>query len=167
MACGKSTIGRKLQKSLSLPLYDTDKVIVEREGMSVAEIFDKRGEEYFRHVESDVINNLISNNISAVVSTGGGAPMWGDNMAKMNNAGLTVYLSRTAENICSRISLFGREKRPKLRGLNDAELLSFMQQGVAQRDERYREANFVIECDHCSDEIIIAAIISHINAQKG
>ncbi len=162
MACGKSTIGRKLKERLQLPLFDTDKEIVALENISVAEIFDSYGEKYFREKESTIINKLIDSNISAIISTGGGAPIWGDNMQIMNSAGLTIYLRRSAENICSRISEFGRAKRPKLRGLSDSELLEFMQKGVAERDARYSEAKIIIEADRLGDHEILEQIVAQI-----
>ncbi len=162
MACGKSTIGKRLHKKLNIDLYDTDKEIVELAGLTVAEIFDSKGEDYFRAQESSMIKSLIDNNINAVISTGGGAPMWGDNMKLMNQAGLTIYLSRTAENIAQRVSVRGREKRPKLRGLSDVELIDFMKKGIAERDERYREAKLVIEADSYTDDMIIDAIVAYI-----
>ncbi|MFR9503129.1 MAG: shikimate kinase [Rikenellaceae bacterium] len=164
MACGKSTIGRKLNKRLQMQLFDTDKEIVAQEGITVAEIFDTYGEEHFRRLESSIIKKLIDNNLDAIISTGGGAPMWGENMDIMNRAGITVYLRRSAEDICSRISEFGREKRPKLRGLSDSELLDFMRSGIAQRDARYNEASLIIECDHCGDDEIIDTIIRRIES---
>ncbi|MFI3264604.1 MAG: shikimate kinase [Rikenellaceae bacterium] len=167
MACGKSTIGKKLHKKLNIDLYDTDKEIVELAGISIAEIFDSKGEEYFRAQELSMIKSLIDNNMNAVISTGGGAPMWGDNMEIMNQAGLTIYLSRTAENIAQRVSVRGREKRPKLRGLSDEELIDFMQKGIAERDKRYREAKLIIEADSYTDDMIIDAIVAHIKTIEG
>ncbi len=166
MACGKSTIGRKLHKRLGIDLYDTDKEIITQEGMSIAEMFDTKGEEYFRDRENFVIKSLINNNINAIISTGGGAPIWGDNMSIMNQAGLTVYLSRSAENIAKRISHHGREKRPKLRGLSDEELIEVMQKGIAERDSRYREAHLVLEVDSYTDDMIIDAIVERVKTME-
>lgn len=162
MACGKSTIGRKLNNNLKWNLYDTDKEIVNSENMTIAEIFDTYGEEYFRECEFNTINRLIDNNSTAIISTGGGAPIWGDNMKIMNEAGVTVYIARTAENIANRLSTFGREKRPKLRGLTDDELIVTLQNGIAERDSRYREAGLVIEADDYSDDMIVREIIKYI-----
>lgn len=162
MACGKSTIGRKLNQRLKYQLYDTDKMIVAAEGVTISELFDKRGEEYFRQCEHNTIKGLIASEKQAIISTGGGAPIWGDNMQMMNQAGLTIYLSRTAENIAKRISQFGREKRPKLRGLSDEELIKVMKAGIEERDSRYREAKFTIEADCCSDDMIINMIVERI-----
>ncbi len=166
MACGKSTIGRKLNSRLNMPLYDTDKEIVAQRGMTIAEIFDSEGEDHFRAAESAMIKSLIDNHSSAIISTGGGAPVWGENMAMMNQAGLTVYLNRSAENICKRISKFGREKRPKLRGLSDDELLAFMQKGIAERDEFYSAAKLVIDANGCTDDQIVERIATHLKTLK-
>ncbi len=167
MACGKSTIGRKLHQRLRWNLYDTDKEIVNEQDMSVAELFDTRGEEYFRERESATLKRLIDNNDTAIISTGGGAPIWGNNMELMSGAGLTIYLSRSAENIASRLSAFGREKRPKLRGLNDEELIEVLREGITDRDARYRESELVIEADTCTDEMIVELIVRHIKRIEG
>ncbi len=166
MACGKSTIGRKLHQRLGGDLFDTDKLIVAQEGVSIAELFDSKGEEYFRECEHSMIKQLIDNNLSAIISTGGGAPIWGDNMQMMNESGLTIYLSRSAENIAKRISKFGREKRPKLRGLSDEELIDVMQKGIAERDSYYRKAKFVMEVDTYSDDMIVDTIIKRMEEIK-
>jgi predicted ATPase with chaperone activity len=62
MGCGKSTIGRKLQSLLGYPFVDTDQLIEEKAQMSVADIFEKRGEPYFRELESAVLHELAAPN---------------------------------------------------------------------------------------------------------
>ncbi len=162
MGSGKSTIGKKLRSRLpELKLIDTDKVIVEREGMSIADLFAKHGEEHFRKLESELLGEVIQLD-NCIVSTGGGLPMWGDNMECMNSAGLTIYLNRSAESIISRMSAAGREKRPKLRGLNDAELLDFMRKGVAEREHIYSQSRLAIEVSKLSDNDILDKIESYI-----
>lgn len=162
MACGKSTIGRRLKDRLKLPLYDTDKEVVKAKDCSIAELFDSKGENYFREAESLMLKSLIISNKDAIISTGGGAPIWGDNMSVMNDSGLTVYISRTAENIAKRLSAHGREKRPKLRGLSDEELIDVMHVGISERDEYYRKAKFIIEADDYSDDMILDAIVQRV-----
>ncbi len=160
MGCGKSTIGRKLSARLKCDLVDTDHMIEERAGMTIADIFATKGEAYFRELESTTLAELIEKDNTCVVSTGGGLPMWGDNMEVMNGAGCTVYIRRTAENIASRLSPRGREKRPKLRGLNDEELVDFMAKGIAERDGIYSRANHIIEAVPMGDGQILDTIIS-------
>ena len=166
MACGKSTIGGKLKKiRKDAVLIDTDNVIEQRAGMSVGEIFDQFGEEYFRKLESDLLGELIEQGRDRdyIVSTGGGLPMWGDNMERMNGAGATIYISRTAENIASRLSMQGRQKRPKLRGLNDSELIEYMAHNINLRDEVYRKSQLIIDAVPLSDSDILSVITNFID----
>ncbi len=162
MGCGKSTIGRKLSSRLGWRLVDTDHLIEERAKESVAQIFDKYGEEYFRELEREVLLELAQSEEPCIVSTGGGLPMWRDNMEVMNGAGVTVYLRRTAENIASRLSPFGRDKRPKLRGLSDEELVVYMNENIALRDPVYMRANLVIEAVPLVDGLILDKIVDSL-----
>ena len=159
MGCGKSTIGRKLARALHLEFVDTDHRIEEREGATVIDIFHYEGEERFRTIEREVLEEVITAERASVVSTGGGLPAWGDNMARMNEVGRTIYLKRSAENIASRLSPYGRQKRPRLRGLNDEELVIFMREDMAKRDPYSSQAVQVVACEGKSDEEIIREII--------
>ncbi|MFI3328259.1 MAG: shikimate kinase [Rikenellaceae bacterium] len=162
MGCGKSTIGRKLSAKIGYDLVDTDHLIEEREGMSVGDIFEKFGEARFREMERNVLDELIKSDKPCIVSTGGGLPLFGDNMEVMNGAGLTIYLHRTAENIASRLSAAGRYKRPKLRGLSDEELVAFMSKNIAERKPTYMKANCVVEAVPMNDDEILAFIESRM-----
>ncbi|MFI3304236.1 MAG: shikimate kinase [Rikenellaceae bacterium] len=166
MGCGKSTIGRKLSKRLGWDLVDTDALIEQRAGVSIGEIFDTQGEDYFRKLERDVVDELTRGGCNVIVSTGGGLPIWGDNMERLNRAGETIYISRTAENIASRLSAAGREKRPKLRGLSDEELVAFMAENISQRDPKYRGAKLIIEAVPLNDTEILDTIEAHIEMAK-
>lgn len=159
MGCGKSTLGRRLARRLGVPFLDTDTLIEAREGASVSDLFRYEGEAHFREVERAVLEEAIAGNESAVVSTGGGLPVWRDNMERMNAAGRTIYLRRSAENIAGRLSPYGRRKRPRLQGLNDEELVAFMTRDMAERDPFYGQATLVIECDRLSDDEIVARIL--------
>lgn len=159
MGCGKSTLGRRLARRLGVPFLDTDTLIEAREGASVSDLFRYEGEAHFREVERAVLEEAIAGNESAVVSTGGGLPVWRDNMERMNAAGRTIYLRRSAENIAGRLSPYGRRKRPRLQGLNDEELVAFMTRDMAERDPFYGRATLAIECDRLSDDEIVARIL--------
>lgn len=160
MGCGKSTLGRKLARRLGWEFVDTDSLIEAREGASVADVFQYEGEQRFREVERAVLDGVIARGGAAVVSTGGGLPTWSDNMASMNAAGRTVYLRRTAQQIASRLSPYGRRKRPRLRGLSDDELVAFMERDMATREAYYSRATFVIACDGRSDDDILDEILT-------
>lgn len=159
MGCGKSTIGRKIAQRTGLRFVDTDAQVEEREGATVFDIFRYEGEERFRAIEREVLDATIASE-AAIVSTGGGLPTWRDNMEQMNQSGRTVYLRRTAENIASRLSPYGRRKRPRLRGLNDEELVRFMREDMAARETHYSKAQLVIDCDTLHDDEIITTILN-------
>ena len=87
-------------------------------------------------------------------------------MARIGEMGISVYLRRTPKNIISRLSPYGRQKRPKFRGLNDEELLAFMTTHMAEREPIYSQADIVIDCDTMSDNDIIDLIHSKIKNLK-
>ncbi len=159
MGCGKSTIGRKLSARLGWRLIDTDSWIEQRAGTSIANIFEEHGEAYFRRLEREVLESVVECGEPCIVSTGGGLPAWGDNMELMNSAGVTIYLYRTAENIASRLSAHGREKRPKLRGLSDDEMVVYMSENIILRDPVYRRSTLTIDAVPMGDGRILDTII--------
>lgn len=161
MGCGKSTLGRKLARRLGGEFVDTDSLVEEREGASVADVFRYEGEQRFREVERAVLDGVIDRGAAAVVSTGGGLPVWADNMERMNAAGCTVYLRRTAQQIAGRLSPYGRRKRPRLRDLSDEELVAFMERDMASREPFYSRATLVVDCGVRSDDELIDYILAH------
>lgn len=165
MGCGKSTIGRKIARFAHLRFVDTDSLVEQREQATVADVITYHGEEYFRGVEHSVLQSTAEED-DLVVSTGGGLPVWGDNMARIGELGISIYLRRSPQNIISRLSPYGRQKRPKFRGLNDEELLAFMTSHMAEREPVYSKADIVIDCDTMADSDIIDLIMSKIKNLK-
>ena len=161
MGCGKSTVGRKISRFANLQFVDTDSMVEQREGATVADIITYQGEEYFRAVERAVLEDTAQVE-SAVISTGGGLPVWGDNMEQMRGLGVTVYLRRSPKNIISRLSPYGRQKRPKIRGMNDEQLLEFMTAHMAEREPIYSQADVVLDCDKMADNEVIDTILQKI-----
>ena len=109
-----------------------------------------------------MLDRVIGEGAVPVVSTGGGLPTWSDNMARMNAAGCTVYLRRSAEQIARRLSPYGRRKRPRLQGLNDEELVAFMERDMAAREPFYAQASLIVDCDQLSDEEVVECILARL-----
>lgn len=162
MGCGKSKLGRKLAPELGYKLLDTDKIIEQAAGRTVAEIFAEKGEAWFRHRERVVLEWLAESSDNLVVSTGGGMACKGDNIEVMRRIGPTVYLKRSPANIVGRISEHGRWKRPAIRGMNDEQLLEYINRNLPDREPYYSQASLVLECDGLSDEQIMEQIKLHI-----
>ena len=167
LGCGKTTIGRRLARRLGYDLADTADRTEKKEGADVCDIFHYAGEEYFRKAERGMLEQLIASGDDLVVSTGGGLPVWADNMARMNGAGLTVYIRRSAGQIAARLSPHGRWKRPKLRGLDDRELVEFMSRNMAEREPFYGQAALTIDGGAMSDDEILEFITEKLKERNG
>lgn len=94
MGAGKTTVGRLLAKQLAVPFRDTDLDIAQAKGMPVAAIFAKEGEAVFRALEADWVMNLLP--VPVVIATGGGLPIYGNNMSKLLTLGTVIYLEVNA-----------------------------------------------------------------------
>lgn len=108
MGCGKTTVGRIAAKKLGYGFCDSDELIVEREGMSIPEIFAEKGEPYFRQVEAEIIKSLCGKN--TIVACGGGAMLNPDTAAAAAKAGAVIFIDLDFEVCYERIS--GDENRP-------------------------------------------------------
>ena len=96
--CGKSAAGRRLAKRLRRKLYDVDRIIVEREGKTIPEIFAERGEPYFRDLESAIVRELSAKK-GVIISTGGGTLLREENRTALRQNGRAVYIRRPLEQL--------------------------------------------------------------------
>lgn len=161
---GKSSMGKHLARRLGVKFIDTDAEVEREVGATIAEIFLYEGEEYFRRSERECVEHIAEQHIDAVVSTGGGLPTWSDNMSWLNEHGMTVYLERSAEQILSRLSAYGRERRPMFRGKSDEELLAFMKMQMMEREPHYTQARMTIDCRTMSDAEAVEYIATNLRA---
>ena len=160
---GKSSLAKRLAKALGVGYVDTDTLVEQSVGATIADIFHYEGEEYFRRAEREVLDRLVAEGYDGIVATGGGLPAWEDNMERLNNIGTTIYLQRSPEQILSRLSAYGREKRPMFRGKSDEELLQFMYDHLAEREPYYAKAKIVVDCNTMSDADVVNYIIERVN----
>lgn len=144
MGCGKSTWGRKIARIGSIPFIDLDEEIVRETGMSIPAYFSTHGEAEFRLLESRLLKD-ISPEESAVVSTGGGAPCYFDNMEWMNRTGTTVYMEMPAKVLLSRLSGKKGSTRPLLAGKNEEEMLEFIEMKLEERRPFYEQAARIVD----------------------
>lgn len=138
MGSGKSTVGRKLASKLKWTFIDLDEEIERKIGMSIPEIFSKKGEAFFRETESDQLKNL-ETGTRTVISTGGGTPCFGENMKYMLESGLTIYLRMTPGQLKSRL-LRSSEDRPLIKDIKKEELGEFIEKKLGEREKCYSRA---------------------------
>ena len=100
---GKTTLAPRVASLLNLPWLDTDTLVEDREGASIAGLFDTHGEAYFRKVEAEVVDWLLTQP-PHVVAMGGGAPCRPGVMAQLLNAGVVLYLDASDDLLATRLS---------------------------------------------------------------
>lgn len=145
--CGKSTLGKQLSKRLDVPFIDLDIALEQREGKPVKDIFKEKGEDYFRKIESDTLRKVSEGLPEFVLATGGGAPVFFDNMDFMNKHGQTVFLDVPAREIANRILKSKKEERPLLAKLAPDELKDQIEFLRSQRIRFYNQALYKISAD--------------------
>lgn len=134
MGVGKSTIGRKLAQLLGLPFADADEEIEQAAQMSVSEIFERFGEEYFRDGERRVIARLLDSGPS-VLATGGGAFVQALTRELILERGIAVWLDSDVATLVERVGR--KDTRPLLRGGDPKEIVAKLK---AERESAYAQA---------------------------
>ena len=142
MGSGKSTAGKKLSAALGWSFIDLDKRIEEHTGKTIPDLFSQFGEDYFRHIEAEMLRSL-KDNKNTVVSTGGGTPCYGENMDFMLKTGLTIYLKLTPPQLQSRLT-GSKTVRPLIKDLNAVQLLGFIEEKLAAREKWYNNADITV-----------------------
>ncbi|MDE5872604.1 MAG: shikimate dehydrogenase, partial [Lachnospiraceae bacterium] len=154
MGSGKTTIGKCISCELGYEFIDTDEYIVKKEGMSINDIFSKKGEEYFRRLETDTVREFGTVLHNAVIATGGGLPMRDENRKLLKDLGTVYYLKTEADTIFKRIS--GNEDRPLLLCENPYERICSM---LNEREPNYLlSADVLIYTDNKSVEDVAREI---------
>lgn len=116
MGCGKTKFGRNLANKLSIPFYDTDRMIEEREGMPVSWIFKNKGENYFRELERKVLHE-IDTVCKSIIACGGGLIIDDDNRKYLNEFAIKIFLNTSFETCVNRA---GKGDRPLFTNINEA-----------------------------------------------
>lgn len=122
MGCGKSSVGYRLSYALRRTLIDTDKLIEKQQNMTISQIFEEKGEQAFRQMETDCIRHLIDTADKQIISTGGGLPMKEENHMLLKQLGRVYYLKITAEAVYERLK--EDTTRPLLKGDNPKEKIA-------------------------------------------
>lgn len=155
MGSGKSTISEFLKTAFAMDVIEMDQIIAEREGMSISDIFEVYGEQYFRDLETNLLIEMQSRT-NVVISCGGGTPMRECNVVEMKKNGRVILLTAKPETILDRVK--DSHDRPLI---ENNKTVSFIAELMEKRREKYEAAaDIVIETDG-KDELQICEELIH------
>lgn len=149
MGAGKTTLGKALARKLCIPFVDLDWYIEERFHKTVGELFAERGETGFRELERTMLHEVGAFE-DVIISTGGGAPCFFDNMDFMNRNGKTVFLNVLPDVLFHRLRV-AKQQRPILQGKKDDELKDFIVQALEKRAPFYTQAQYIFNASELED----------------
>lgn len=141
-ACGKSYFGIRLAQYLGRNFIDTDVAIEQETQMSIAQIFERKGETWFREQEVALIQKVGNSSEKTVVATGGGLPCWGANRSVMQASGWMIYVETPLEILAERI--LKTSVRPMFLNANKELILLKLQQLWQKRASLYLQSQIIL-----------------------
>jgi len=152
MGSGKSSIGKLVSKKLNLPFIDIDSLIIENTGMSISEIFEKKGEKYFRNLEEKITLKCLKK-IKNVISLGGGGFINTKIRKEILINHFSFFLNWDDSILIGRIK--DSKKRPLVFNSTDQEIREI----IKDRSRVYSKAQFKINCNKLTKTEIVKKII--------
>ena len=162
MGCGKSSIGRHLALEMKMKCLDLDDYIETQEKKSINQIFEDKGEIYFRKKENQYLKEVLETQNNTIISPGGGTPCFAGNLELIKNTinAKSVYLKTSLQELVNRLFL-EKEKRPLIMHIASKDnLKDFIRKHLFERSFYYNQAEYVISTDDKSVEDIAVEIRS-------
>ena len=161
MGSGKTVLGKALAITLEYPFIDLDNYIEQSESSTISDLFDSRGEIYFRKKESEAVSKVLKDTTKMVLATGGGTPCYGNtmNMLLESEHVRTIYLKSSVDGLADR--LFNeREKRPLISHLKDKEALTdFIRKHLFERAPVYERSELIVSVEGKSISEIVREVV--------
>lgn len=157
MGSGKSHISKILSDKINFKLIDLDKEISWRNKLTIPEIFEKKGEIYFRKLERETLEEILATRENIVLSLGGGTPVYYNNMEIINHNSKSIFLRASISTLVERLSK-QKEKRPLIAKITDEDIPEFIAKHLFERNIFYSKAQFSISTDNKTPEDIVKEI---------
>jgi len=156
MCSGKSTVGKRLAQKLNYSFIDLDFYFEKKFHISVDDFFTKYGENAFRKIETQLLNEiLVKDNI--VISTGGGTPCFNENMNVMRKNGVSIYLKMHINSLKDRI-INSKKKRPLLKNITNENVTDFLSNHLNEREAFYQQADYTVKGENADIEEMVKLI---------
>jgi len=157
MGSGKSTVTKLIAKKLHTEALDLDDYISEKESDSINNIFNNKGEIYFRLKENEYLNELLNSEKSFVLALGGGTPCYANNMGLIKKHANSIYLKANVHTLYSRLQN-ETASRPLISDLNDDKLIEFIAKHLFERAPFYEQSNHIVSIDGKTIDEIVAEV---------
>ncbi len=154
MGVGKSRIGQALASALDLPFYDSDKIIEEKAGRPIPDVFIAFGEEKFRRAEQNTIIELLEQKSPCVIATGGGALTSPVTLEAIKEQGISVWLQADLDTTMKRLA--GNANRPLLQTEDPRATVKALMEA---RQALYAQATLHVQTDEHSTQVTIDNLI--------
>ena len=152
MCSGKTAIGTLLAQKMNIPFFDLDQLIQSKEGKSVSDIFQHKGELYFRKLERTTLENFLATHSNYILALGGGTPCYYENYKLYQSTEITsVFLKATIETLVKRIKIT-RVNRPLLEHVEKDLLNEFVAKHLFDRNYFYNQVTKVVATNNLSEE---------------
>lgn len=156
MGSGKTTIGKELADNLQIPFIDLDQYIEVKEQLKITDIFDKKGEVYFRKKEHMYLKELMERTENFVLSLGGGTPCYANNHLYLQSTDVeSIYLKASITTLEKRLTI--STNRPLLKHVTN--LKEYIAQHLFERNYFYNFSQHTIVIDNKDTEIIVDEIL--------
>lgn len=159
MGSGKSVIGKALAKILNYQFLDLDTYIETQEGQTISDIFNNKGEIYFRKKEFQYLQDVLKSNSQTIVALGGGTPCYGVNMQTIKESGTSVYLKASIATLATRL-VTEKVQRPLISNIDDEALQEFIGKHLFERNPFYNQAQTTVVVDGKEVDKVVKEIVA-------
>jgi len=160
MGTGKSVVAKELARKLKMEFIDMDRIVEEGQGMSIADIFSRYGEDYFREQENKLVKEL-SQKENMIIATGGGTLLSSDNASILRQRGQIICLYADSRTIYNRVKR--RNNRPLLKGEN---VLSEIDRLLEERKKIYDNIKWKIDTTNLNIQEVTNKIIALLKSES-
>ena len=162
MTSGKSTIGKLISEELNIPFYDLDHLIETKLNLKINEIFDQKGELFFRKKEREILIDFLNSTENYILALGGGTPCYYDNFELYQLVNIhSIYLKASIATLVNRLQS-QKATRPLVSRFTNEELQEFVAKHLFERNYFYNQVNTIVSVDKKKELEIVTEIISKL-----
>lgn len=161
MGSGKTLVSKELSVLNNFKIFDLDTEISKQNNHSITEIFKEKGEIFFRKIEKEVLEKILSTEKNIILSLGGGTPCYYNNIDSINEKTISVFLKTNVKTLAQRLSS-EKDKRPLIQNISNEDLPEFIAKHLFERNPFYNQAKITINTDNLSAREIAEEILTQI-----